>query len=59
MLQFCVQRAKVVADLLLIMAEVSQEEEFGRMQSELYLNGVRLNEVPPKVEIKKTLLLIL
>lgn len=43
------------ADLLLLIAEAGEKEQFNRLNNELYLNGVRLGEEPPLVEIKKTL----
>lgn len=41
------------ADLLLVMAGTGSEEEFERIEKELYLNGVRINENPPLVAVKK------
>lgn len=43
------------ADLLILMAEAGHEDHFDQMKSELEENGVRINETPPKVEVKKTL----
>lgn len=41
------------ADLLLIMAEVKSEDDFQKIENELYANGVRIDEAPPRVSIKK------
>lgn len=43
------------ADLLLIMTEIGHEADFNMMKSELDENGVRINQEPPKVKIRKTL----
>lgn len=44
------------ADLLLIIAESGREEDqWRRMVDELYANGVRINELPPQVIVKKAL----
>lgn len=44
------------ADLLLIIAENGREEDqWRRMVDELYINGVRINEIPPQVIVKKAL----
>lgn len=43
------------ADLLLILAEAGQESRFTQITNELWENGVRVNQVPPNVEIKKRL----
>lgn len=43
------------ADLLLLIAEARKIEQFNRLKSELYLNGVRVNEELPEVVVKKTL----
>lgn len=41
------------ADLLVILAEVGEEDAFGKIDKELYANSVRVNELPPRVSIKK------
>lgn len=41
------------ADMLLIMAEAGHEDDFRKIENELYANGVRINEPPPRVSIKK------
>lgn len=43
------------ADLLLVIAPLGKEKQFNQINQELYLNGVRINEERPKVEIKKIL----
>lgn len=43
------------ADLLLIMTEIGHEVDFNMMKSELDENGVRINQEPPKIKIRKTL----
>jgi uncharacterized protein len=42
------------ADLLLIMVASGHEEDFEKIESELYRNGVRINQSPPNVFVKKT-----
>lgn len=41
------------ADLLISIAEAGKEDAFGKIDKELYANGVRINEQPPRVSIKK------
>lgn len=44
------------SDLILIIGERGKENfQFNRINKELYLTGVRINQEPPKVDIKKTL----
>ncbi len=42
------------ADLLLIIVEVGHEDDFKKIEDELYKNGVRLNVTKPDVFVKKT-----
>lgn len=42
------------ADLLLIMVEAGHEKDFETIEDELYRNGVRINQIPPNVFVKKT-----
>lgn len=41
-------------DLLLILLDVFQPEQFGVIEEELYKGGIRLDEKPPDVTIKKS-----
>lgn len=41
------------ANLLVILAEAGREDAFEKIDKELYANGVRINEPPPRVFIKK------
>lgn len=43
------------ADLLLLIIEASKEESLKIIEKELYESGVRLNQAPPKIVIKKKL----
>lgn len=43
------------ADLLLLIVEAGHEQDFRKIEEELYENGVRVNETPPNVVIKKQL----
>jgi len=42
------------ADLILILLDVLQTEQLYTIEKELYEAGIRMNEKPPKVRIKKT-----
>src|SRR3989338_217194 len=43
------------ADLLAVIVESGKEKDFDKIEKELYENGVRINQAPPNVEVRKTI----